>query len=128
VPTSTLHSDFGPNEADLSVKLGYTVAPSSQYPGHIAIFAHYCMNECSSNAFALMHLSHHDHRDVAIGHAIGKGTQKADNFTCLKCNERPRGSRQQFAKLFGTGNAIIPPSVSEKTPCSLNLGVSNPTG
>ena len=119
--TWALHRHFGPDKADFFVKLHDPISRRAKHPGHSSIITHNCVDQRATNAPASVSFGDYQHRNVAVRHPIGKGTQETNDFATVDRDEGPLRPGYEFAKVRRIRNATGPAACLKQPTRCLNL-------
>src|SRR4030095_13653232 len=90
--TWALHRHLRTDKANSFIELRNAVSRCAKHPGHSAIIAHDRIDQGAADAFAPMILRDDDHRNVAVGHAVGERAQEPHDLAILDRDEGDRKS------------------------------------
>src|SRR5690348_1872102 len=79
----SFHGHVGPIEANLLVEAGDAVPGGTQHPCNAAVVTHRGPEHRAADSPALVLRGHDQHRDVAVGHAVGDGANEAQDLVAL---------------------------------------------
>src|SRR5450830_359794 len=86
------------------------------------------LNQRTANALALMMISNHHHRQIAIGYFISDAAGEADNVVVEQSDGGALRIANQASERLGIAGAMAPAMLAEKQPrrlCFIGAQVAN---